>query len=180
MKSLIQFFVIIGVASAGLLRRDSSWNTEIENQCFFYKEESLLRCRGLSGTVECDADLQIDKTFNATFNVFGISAQSNVVLNRQKIYELYPKKILSISDEYLENSVSANQNIEKIVLYTAPASTKNGLRILEPLCFKKLSTLLNSINQQYPIDIETNKASKVKASIIGEITIVDKATQKRW
>ncbi len=128
----------------------------------------MLKCNGVSGVVECPAELKYVPSYKLDFFAIAISEESKLE-EKQIKYSLYPRKL--DNSAWTTNVVLDNETPYKISLFQSEKITDKGLRVRDIECFNRIIELFK-VSKRYELAyLRSDLTVKPTIRIIGEMYI---------
>lgn len=130
--------------------------------------------------IDCDAVSHLEGVSN---QIFGLGRMSSVETKGDDLiakYWMYPRVFNTTS--YLNHTLLADKKDKlpiNVCLYQGEKFVDFGIRVKDPKCYKRLTTMLDSIRDEHVANLDSELDVKPKVSLISEILIVTKTVGAR-
>lgn len=180
---MLKFALVLLLVGSAIAEEVFHWDqipvAENSTQCIYRPEVRKLACRGVSGIVECPANIEWPfGQVPSKFEVFGLRRdpiKSSVTPIESRMFELYPRRLEN--ETYVNYTVTVEGKTVELYLYTATNATEVGLRVQDAKCYVRLiDVIFNRSDAKQVVRIENGG----HVELFGEILAVEKPTQKRW
>lgn len=130
--------------------------------------------------VDCDAISHLEGVTN---EIFGLGRMSPVQFkggDELVKYWLYPR--VFNTSTYLNHTLLADKKDKlpiNVCLYQGEKFVDFGIRVEDPMCYKRLTTMLDAIKEEHIAELDSDLNVKPRVSLISEILMVKKSINER-
>jgi len=169
----MKFFITLMFALAALAYAENG-DPALRTKCSYFRDTSLLNCKGPLGKVECMAA----SGFPEKFNIVGLGFDQDSVTPPQPRFRLFPLK--TDNTGWLNHTFAgANGQGVSLSIFNAADITDGGLRVRDENCFDRLASVFRSSisNLIVPLGRVTAEHPRgfTRLSLFGEIFFFDKS-----
>lgn len=113
--------------------------------CRLFTNESMLSCMGPKSLVECP--VVFNSTFFNTTTAFGLGKITTMnyttTPSDKQQFSIFPRS--EDNTKWLNSTLTFNNTMYNLALYTTNATATCGIRVVDPACFANLSSIFTTI-----------------------------------